>query len=131
MMSLPFCTCASCISTGLPNLQRCLDHFITYMTLAVHVYETAHAQAVLDAMIKESIERRSQREKIMAERTRIEETRRGRAVALLQAGARGYLTRKKVTPQLVALREKKRLERERVKERVKTQAAITLSLIHI
>ena len=45
----------------------------------------------------------------------------------LQAGTRGYLTRKKVTAQLEALRKKKRLKEE--KEKKKTQAAIAIQAL--
>ena len=63
----------------------------------------------------------------MRERVRREERRRTRAVVSLQAAARGYLTRKKTTPKLVALRERKRLEKER--ERRTVQAAITIQAV--
>ena len=63
----------------------------------------------------------------MRERSRREEGRRGRAVVSLQAGLRGYLTRKTVIPKLVALRERKRLEGE--KEKRRTQAAITIQAV--
>ena len=63
----------------------------------------------------------------MKERARREERRRARAVVLLQAGARGYLTRKKVKPKLVALRERKRMEGER--ERRRTRAAVIIQAV--
>ena len=63
----------------------------------------------------------------MRERARREEGRRTRAVVLLQAAARGYLTRNKITPKLVALRERKRLEGER--ERRRAQAAIAIQAV--
>lgn len=60
----------------------------------------------------------------MRERARREEGRRTRAVVSLQAAARGYLTRNKITPKLVALRERKRLEGERERRRVQATIAI-------
>ena len=78
-------------------------------------------------MIQESMEKRRQKEEVMRERSRREEGRRGRAVVSLQAGLRGYLTRKKVAPKLVGLRERKRLEGER--ENGKAQAAIAIQAV--
>ena len=78
----------------------------------------------MDAMIEESMERRRWQEEAMRERVRREERRTTRAVLSLQAAARGYLIRKKTTPKLVALRERKRLEGER--ERKTAQAAIAI-----
>ena len=63
----------------------------------------------------------------MRERVRREEGRRTRAVVSLQAVARGYLTRNKTTPKLVALRERKRLEGEW--ERRTAQAAIAIQAV--
>ena len=67
----------------------------------------------------------------MYERARAEEQRRGRAATILQAGARGYLTRKKWVPSLLALKEKRRIEIEieREEERVRTQGAVTIQAI--
>lgn len=62
----------------------------------------------------------------MAKRARAEEHRRGRAAILLQAGARGYITRKKYTPTLVALREMKKIEKL---EKLRTQAAVTIQVV--
>ena len=88
---------------------------------------TVCAQADLDAMIEKSLERRRQQEEVMRERARREEGRRTRAVVSLQAAARGYLIRNKITPKLVALRERKRLEGER--ERRRAQAAIDIQAV--
>ena len=60
----------------------------------------------------------------MRERARREEERRASAVLSLQAATRGYLTRKKTTPMLVALRERKRLEGERERQMVQAATAI-------
>ena len=78
-------------------------------------------------MIEESMEKMRQQEAVMRERVRREEERRSRAVVSLQAAARGYLTRKKTTPQLEALREGKRLEGERERRRI--QAAIIIQAV--
>ena len=77
-------------------------------------------------MIEESMKKKRHQEELVAERARMEDERRWRAVVTIQAGTRGYLTRKKTTPTLVALREKKRLEREREWERRRTKAATTV-----
>ena len=60
----------------------------------------------------------------MRERARREEERKARAVLSLQAATRGYLTRKKTTPMVVALRERKRLEQERERQMVQAATAI-------
>ena len=92
---------------------------LTLMTLC--------SQADLDAMIEEGMERRRRQEEVMRERVRREEERRTRAVVSLQAAARGYFTRKKITPKLVALRERKRLEGERARRTA--QAAIAIQAV--
>lgn len=80
-------------------------------------------------MIKDSIEKRRLQERVMMERAKINERRRVKAAVLVQAGARGYLTRKKVIPRLAAAKEKKRLEREKERERVRTRSAITVQAL--
>lgn len=80
-------------------------------------------------MINGSMEKRRQQEEVLAERMRGEEKRRGRAAILLQAGARGYITRKKYAPTFLALREMKKMEKEKEQERLRTQAAVTIQVV--
>ena len=80
-------------------------------------------------MINGGVEKRRQQEEVLAERVRAEEQRRVRAAIVLQAGARGYITRKKYAPTFVVLREMKRMEKGKEQERLRTQAAVTIQVI--
>ena len=94
-----------------------------------HILCIIFCQTDLNAMINGSMEKRRQQEEVLAKRVRAEEQRCGRAAILLQAGARGYITRKKYTPILVALSKMKKMEKEKEQERLRTQAAVTIQVV--
>ena len=75
------------------------------------------------------MEKRQKQEEIIAERAKMDKIKRATAVVLLQAGVRGYLTRKKTAPELMAAREKTRLERDKERERTRMVAATSIQAI--